>query len=62
MELLYTKITKNTYKFFYEDGDAYGEFYMDIKPDGTAMLYRKDPGYGKDLMDAIGGALVEYKN
>lgn len=59
MQLQYTKITKDSYKFFYEDGTAYGEFYMDILPDGTATLHMKDPEYGKSLMDGLYQALVK---
>ena len=53
MQLQYTKITKTTYKFFYEDGTAYGEFYMDINPDNTATIEMKDPTYGKSLIDGM---------
>ena len=69
MQLKYVKMTKTLYKFFYEDGTAYGEFYLDIIPDeeapilaGTAELSCKDPAYGKDLLDGLSQALIEYKN
>ena len=67
MQLKYVKLTHTLYKFFYEDGVAYGEFYLDITPDkpnsvrGDAELSMKDPEYAKSLMDGLNQALVEYK-
>jgi hypothetical protein len=67
MQLTYVKITNTCYKFFYENGSAYGEFYMDIIPNntsliagGTATLEMKDPEYGKALMDGFNEALVKF--
>lgn len=58
MKLTWTKITPHTYKFFY-DGYGYGEFYLDINDDKTAMLSMKDPDYGKALIDGFYAALVK---
>ena len=64
MKLTYLKISKTLYKMFYESGRAYGEFYMEIKPDtdarGVASIFMKDPDYSKFLMDGLNQALVEY--
>lgn len=69
MKMQYVKISNTIHKFFYEDGKAYGEFYIELKPDATspliggkAILSMKDPAYGKPLMDGLNAALVEYTN
>jgi hypothetical protein len=65
MHLAYCKITATKYKFFYQDGDAYGEFYMDIEPEsdarGTADISVKDPEYAKDLLDGFIEALADFR-
>lgn len=56
MELTYLKVSKNLYKFFYQEGKKYGEFYIRMTPDwygGKASLEMKDPDYGHDLIQAM---------
>ena len=59
----YLKISKNTYKCFYQSGDSYGEFYVFLEPEtatkGKLTISAKDPEYAKDLMDGLYMALVE---
>lgn len=66
MNLLYLKISKNLYKMFYQDGTAYGEFYLRLEPEttarGKATIEAKDPEYAQDLLDGFSAALVDYKN
>jgi hypothetical protein len=64
MKLQYTKLTKTLYKFFYEEGKKYGEFYLDLEEDGTANIHMKDPQYAEDLIEAFGRAMIdpEYEN
>jgi hypothetical protein len=58
MKLTYTKIAAKLYKFFYEEGKRYGEFYIRLEPEagsfgGNASLEMKDPDYGHDLIQAL---------
>lgn len=57
MKLSYVKITKTLYKFFYEGDEKYGEFYMEIKPDGTAEVFGKDNDYTETLTKAFHDAI-----
>lgn len=57
MNLAYTKISKELYKFFYED-DGYGEFYIrfdndPVEVNGSASIEYKDKDYGPDLIKAL---------
>lgn len=58
MKLTYTKISKEITKYFYQDGDKYGEFYIRIGKDHTATLEMKDPDYGLDLIQALAKELM----
>ena len=60
MKLNYVRITKTTYKMFYENNGEYGEFFIDIKGDGTAEIYGKDNEYAETLTKAFQDAIT-YK-
>lgn len=63
MKLTYTKITKTKYKFFYQEGEHYGEFYIEITPKdehgGSAEIISKDPDYSQDLIIAFTKAMLK---
>lgn len=58
MKLTYTKISKNIFKFFYQENKRYGEFYIRLEKNGEASLEMKDPDYGHDLIIGLVGELM----
>lgn len=64
MKLSYTKITKNTVKFFYEDEkNGYGEFYIKFRDiqdiNGEAVVEHKDFDYSQALLKGLVDSLVK---
>ena len=57
MNLQYTRITNTSYKFFYEEDGLYGEFYLELNPDGSALIEAKDPDYAPVLTEAFKEAM-----
>lgn len=62
MDLIYTKISRNLYKFFYE-GKGYGEFYLRFEDatrvNGKASLDYKDKDYGPALLAGLTEELTD---
>jgi len=60
MNLTYTKLTADTYKFFYQDEkNGYGEFYIRFGPGMKASLDMKDWDYSQSLIKGLAEALIK---
>ena len=58
MKFKYIRLNAKRYKFFYENGEKYGEFYLELDKDtGTGEIFAKDQEYAQELTKAFSEAM-----
>jgi len=60
MKLTYCKISKNILKFFYQEGENYGEFYINLYENGEAEVVKKHSDYDETLAHAFANFFVDH--